>query len=359
MESFNDYILDIGQLHRNVNNIKSIIGCDVKFCAVVKADAYGVGMREVAEVICDHIDAFAVANIDEGIRLRSVSQDKKIIVLGVINLEQINACQYYFLSPTVSTVLEMEKLSRGVKNPLSVEFGLDTGMGRVGFSKKNEIFDAISLIKENSNLSISGVYSHLATKQNNVEFMIKQRCRFEQLLEPFDGMNITRHISNSSAAWYDDNFNYDMVRVGFGLYGMGEDYDGLKRAIEIVSRVVKINYVNAGDPVGYDCSFVAQRDSVIAVLPVGYYDGVSRRLSNRGRVLINGQTAQIVGRICMDMMMVDVTDINNVEVGSRVVIIGCDGDEEITIKEHADIVGTSEYEILSRFNNSRMNKIIK
>lgn len=356
--SFNKYIINTSNLVKNIEYIKSKLNPGVKVCAVVKADAYGVGIKNIIEILNKEVDAFAVANLEEGIELRTLTKINKIIVLGALNLHEIKQYEKYFLSPTVSSAFEMNKLSSDTKNPLSVEFGLNTGMNRIGFSEKSEIFEAISLLNKNKNLSISGVYSHLATKQNDVDFMMYQKLKFDHLLEPFKNKKITRHLSNSSATLNNKDFNYDMVRVGFSMYGMGDESEGLARVIEIKSQVVKINKVGVGDSVGYDRTFMANRDSLIAVIPIGYYDGVARGLSNKGRVLIDGKFAPIVGRVCMDMLMVDVTDILGVHIGDEVVVIGRSGVNEITIKEHAEIVGTSEYEILSRFNNSRMNIVL-
>lgn len=353
--SFNEYTINKTNLLANMSLIKSRLKPGVKLCAVVKADAYGVGARNVVEILKDEVDAFAVANLDEGIEVRGCVDRIKIIVLGAINLNQIKHYENNFLSPTVSAVCEMSKLSSEAKKPLTVEFGLNTGMNRIGFSKKSEIFDAISYLSKNKKIVVSGAYSHLATKQNNVGFMYEQKARFDELVCALAGLKVIRHISNSSATWNNQDFNYDMVRVGFSMYGMNNDFEGLRGVVEIVSHVVKINHVKAGESVGYDRTFYAKRDSAIAVLPLGYYDGLSRGLSNRGRVLINGKFAPIVGRVCMDMVMVDITNIANVEIGSRAVIVGKDGDNEISLKEHADILGTSEYEILARFNNKRMN----
>ena len=356
---FNDFIINSSNLKANIEILKTRLKPNVKVCAVVKANGYGVGIDEVVSILKGRVDAFAVANVEEGVRVRKIDKRAQIIVLGCADLEQIKMYEKYFLSPTVNTLLDARKLSSNVKKPLLVEFGLNSGMNRIGFSKKMEILESISVLNKNKKIRISGAYSHLATKQNNLEFIKKQKQKFEKLLTAFNNEEINRHIANSYASWNCPDLNYDMVRVGFFMYGMSDDYIGTHRVVEIKSRVVKLNIVKEGGAVGYDCTFKAKKDSIIAVLPIGYYDGVSRRLSNKGRVIINGEYAPIVGRICMDMMMVDVTNIKNVEVGTSVVIIGSMKEKEITIKEHADIVGTSEYEILSRFNNSRMNILVK
>lgn len=357
--SFTDYVINKENLLFNIKTIKSKLKPNTKFCAVIKADAYGIGAREISALINKEVDCFAVANLEEGVDLRSYGISKNVIVLGALNFDYLNVYCEKFLSPPVSTFSEISKLSRQLKNPLRVEFGLNSGMNRIGFSKKSEIYRAISLKNQNKFISIFGAFSHLATKENDVVFMYKQKAVFDSLLTPFKGMKIIRHLSNTNASLNHPDFNYDMVRVGFGLYGMAQDGSLCRPVVSIKSRVVLINYIAPGETVGYDRTFVAKRKSKIAVVPIGYYDGMSRELGNKGKVLINGQFAQIVGRVCMDMFMVDVTDVLNVEVGSVVTILGIDGKRSLTLTNYAKWSNASEYEILTRFNNERMNIIIK
>lgn len=357
--SFTDYIINRTKLLNNIKIIKSKLKPNTKFCAVVKADAYGVGAREISSLVRGEVDCFAVANLEEGVDLRAYGISENIIVLGALNFDYLSVYSEKFLSPPVSTVSEMSKLSRSLKSSLQVEFGLNSGMNRIGFSKKSEIHSAISLKNKNKNISIFGVFSHLATKENNVEFMYEQKRNFDCLLTPFKGMKIVRHLSNTNASLNHPDFNYDMVRVGFGMYGMVENGTSCSPVVEIKSRVVLINFVKSGESVGYDRTYIANKKSRIAVVPIGYYDGMSRELSNKGKVLINGKFAPVVGRVCMDMFMVDVTNIPNVEVGSVVTILGCDGGKVLTLTDYAKWCNTSEYEVLTRFNNERMNIIIK
>ena len=353
--SFTDYIINEKNLLGNIAVIKSKISSGVKLCAVLKANAYGVGSRVVAKLINGQVDCFAVATLGEGIELRSAGFNKAILVLGAVNLNQISMYEKYFLTPTVSTVYEMSKLSSDVKNPLRVEFGLNTGMCRIGFCEKSKIKQALGLKNQNKKISLWGVFSHLATKECDVNFMYEQKHKFDELLTIFKDEKVVRHVSNTNAALNHKDFNYDMVRTGFGLYGMGENDCGLNPVVSIYSRVVKINKISKGDSVGYDRTFIAGKDMRVAVVPIGYYDGISRMLSNVGCVVINGRRAKILGRICMDMFMVDITDIDCVNLGTKVEILG----DNIMLSDYAKWSGTSEYEALTRFNNSRMNIVIK
>lgn len=351
------YIINKNNLLYNLKYIKSKLKQGVKLCAVVKADAYGLGMEKVCGIIKDEVDHFAVANLNEGIRLRHCLKDANIMVLGPINF---NYLEYYcdnFLSPTVSTISDIRKLSRKLKKPIKVQFGLNTGMNRIGFLKKSDILMALDLKNKNENIEVNGVFSHFATKENDVDFMRCQKIKFDELLEFFSNEKIIRHISNSNATLNHKEFNYDMVRVGFSMYGMTNQ--NLKEVVSIETQIIHINHIKRGDSVGYDRIFVAEKNKKIAVIPIGYYDGFARGLSGRGKVLVNGEYAKVVGRVCMDMAMIDVTDIRNVRVGTKVVIIGKDRGRKITLTDHAKILKTSEYEVLARFNNSRMNVIIQ
>lgn len=356
--SFSDFIVDVGVLKNNIRRIKDGLTPKTKFCAVIKADAYGIGAKQIAGAINDSIDMFAVANLEEGIELRNSGVNKGIITLGSVNLEYINLYSEKFLTPPVSTVLEMSKLSSEIKQPISVNFALNTGMNRIGFSSKSEIFSALSLKNKNNKINIWGAFSHLATKENDIKFMYRQKRNFDDMITCFAGKKIVRHLSNTNASLYHQDFNYDMVRVGFGLWGMTDDMK-LSPVLSIISRVVHINYIGQNQSVGYDRTFISARPTKIAVVPLGYFDGINRRLSGLGRVIINGKSAKIVGRVCMDAFMVDVTEIENVEIGTRVTILGKDGDQIITITEYASIIGTSPYEVLTGFRYKRMNYITK
>lgn len=355
--SFSNYIINKENLISNVKFIKKQLNKNTKFCAVVKANAYGVGQNIVSKIISEYVDCFAVANLEEGVLLRESGETKNIISLGAINFDYLSVYSNKIIAPPVSTNQEMIKLSSEAKSPILVEFGLNTGMNRIGFSSLNEIDEAIAIKNKNSNICLWGAFSHLATKENDVGFMYSQKRKFDSLTKVFS-KNVVLHLSNTSASIYRKDFNYDMVRVGFGLYGANSFSGKLKSVVSIESKVVLIQDVDAGLSVGYDRTFFTNKKSKVAIIPLGYFDGINRRLSNTGFVLINGKYCPIVGRICMDAMMVDVTNLNQVQVGDKVTIIGTDGNKEITISDYAKWAGTSEYEIFSRLNTARMNVVI-
>lgn len=357
--SFTDYIIDKQNLKNNIKFIKSKLKQNTQFCAVVKANAYGAGLNNVIKIIDEDVDCYAVANLQEGIVLRNLGVKKQIITLSALNFEFVNEYCEKFLCPPVSSVLEMSKLSQVLKMPLQVEFALNTGMNRIGFKEKQEINTALNIQKQNKNICLWGVFSHLATKENDVDFMYKQKEKFDKLLFLFKDVNIVRHLSNTNAAINHNDFNYDMVRVGFGMYGMDGLVDGFLPVISVRSRIVKLTRLNNGESIGYDCTFVAKMNMQIAVVPIGYFDGVGRAVSNIGKVIVCGRLVPIVGRVCMDNIMIDVTNIPEVQIGSDVIILGKENGMEITLRDYAEWTCSSEYEVLARFNNSRMNIIVK
>lgn len=352
-----DYIINKNALINNVKKIRSVVGDGVKICAVVKADAYGVGAKDVAPIFNPYINCFAVANVMEGMRIRELKIDAPICVLGAWDESQIKSICFHKLTPSVGSISDAIKLSRGVKSGVNVQFSLNSGMNRFGFSKTSEILKAKDIILRNSKINIWGVYSHLATKENDVDFIYRQVKIFESFLACFSG-DVVRNIANTSATFCHADLHYQMVRCGYALYGMSKNDWGLLPAVEIKSRVASIQSVNSGESIGYDRTYKTTRQQKIGIVPLGYYDGVSRGLSNCGHVLINGKVAPIVGRVCMDSFMVDISNIENVSVGSVVTILGKDGYRNLSVDDYASLLYTSPYEILTGFRRDRLNTLI-
>lgn len=355
--SFNYYIFNCNNLVRNVNCLKGKLNKGVEFCAVVKADAYGVGLEKVAKCINGVVDLFAVANLEEGIRLRKAGIKNKILVLGCSNFDYISEFQKYKITPTINSIFDLNKLSRAAKSPIMVEFGLNTGMNRFGFNKKSDILAANTILKNNPQIKLCGVYSHLATKEEDRLFIEKQKEMFDSLCGAIECKNLKKHLSNSNGILNHSELNYDRVRSGFALYGMDDDSGELLPVVEILSQIVYVGKVKKGESIGYDRTFVATRLTRYGVVPLGYYDGINRRISNKGKVIINGRICPIIGRVCMDAMMVDLTDASDACIGSKVVVFGGDGNKQIRLKDHARWSGTSCYETFTRINRSRMREL--
>lgn len=359
MKSFNDFVVDKKVIRKNALNIKSMLGRNVKFCAVVKANAYGLGCETVCKAIYGIADFFAVANVSEGLQIRVFDKVTPIIVLGMADIDNIILCVNNNISISISNLQQLEKISDFCQeNQLSIKIHLqvNTGLNRFGFSTITHFNNALKIIEKSNYLKMEGVYSHFATKENDVFFMKKQFLRFNQFKKLVKLDNVIFHIANSYATINNEKYHLNMVRNGFLLYG-GRDDNGNKFPLKIKSRLINISKIKKGDSIGYDRTFVAQKAMTIGVVPLGYADGYDRRLSNKFYVLIGGEKCPVVGNTCMDCFMVDISHIN-AKMGDEVVILGKQKSQEITIFDFANTLETSPYEIMLKFNYKRMNYII-
>lgn len=356
--SYSRYILHPEAILHNIKLARSCLKPNTKIIAMVKADAYSVGVEVVASIIKNSVDAFAVANLEEGIKLRNLGILNEIFVMAPINLEFLSVYSYYNLAPTITSISELNKMSSETKMPIKVQIKVDSGLARFGISKISEFRRVLAKIKSNKKITLLGVFSHLATKQENTKFIYHQKRRFEKFVNEAKlmyGENLYYHLANSNAVFNHSGLGFNAVRMGFGLFGMDKNlHKKLRPFISIKSKIVSLKTINKNASVGYDRTFIANRKMKIAIVPLGYADGVDRRLSNKGFVLIDGCRANIVGRVSMDSFMVDVSDIKNVTVGSDVTIIGKEKREIITLQNIACLSDASPYEILVKFSNKRM-----
>ena len=332
-------------------------GC--KFMGLVKADAYGHGATIVAKFLEKiHCDYLAVAYIDEAKELRAAGIKMPILILGSTQPEFADELFDLDVAQTVGSLEDAEAYSKAAvahEKTLKIHIKLETGMGRLGFNVKNgdvsEVLKALSL----PNLEPEGIYTHFAVPDDleKYEYTKMQFKRFTDAIERIEGASgvhfAIRHCANSGAVVNYPEMYLDMVRPGVALYGMypGPDKGGLSLApaMELKSRIVAVNEHEAGDSISYGCTFTAERKMKIAVLPIGYADGLHRVLSNQIDVLIHGKRCRQIGRICMDMCMVDVTDVPDVKAGDVATIFGSDGDEFISANEVARKAGTISYEV--------------
>ena len=358
MENFNNYILDLNRLKNNYNQIKSYVGNNVKVCAMAKADAYGHGLKDVCKAI-KHADFFGVASVFEAKEIRCFNKHTSILIVGVLNLDYVLWCSKNNVSVGVSSLNELNeivKILNGEK--LLIHIKINTGLNRIGLTSVKEFKKMLKVINANKNIVLEGIFTHFATKLNDVEFIIKQHERFSDFIKLVDTKKVIVHCCNSFATLMFPKFHYGMVRCGFNLYGWQLDYKMLlKPVLTITSKIVFIHNVSKGETVGYDRTFKAEKNLKIGVLPIGYADGFDRRLSNNFSVLVNGRWAKVVGNICMDICMIDLTGIN-ASVGDEVVLMGRSGGCELTPYSYANALGTSPYEILLKFQHKRMNKIL-
>lgn len=362
--------LDRGALSRNVSALRALLPEDCALMAVVKADAYGHGAVFIArELHAFDVKSFCVASVTEGVELRTHGIRGEILVLGYTHPAQFGLLRRYHLTQTVIDSTYAALLD-GYGKPLTVQIALDTGMHRLG--EPCERIDEIQRIFQYRNLKISGVYSHLCADDTaspkDRTFTLLQAQRFQQtvsLLQAAGCACARVHLQASYGLLNYPELAGDVVRAGIALYGtLSTRADTARCAVplepvlSLKARVALIRDLRMGEAAGYGLLHVAERDSKIAVLSIGYADGLPRSLScGIGSVLIDGKRAPIIGCICMDQTLVDITDIPNVSSGDIAVLIGRSGDAEITACDLAEQAGTISNEILSRLGK-RLERIV-
>jgi alanine racemase len=360
----NDYYrveahINLDAICNNIDEVRRNINPNTKIMAVIKADGYGHGAVALATALKDKVDAYGIAIIEEGIELRRAGFDKPILILGFTPHQQYENLLKYDIMPTVfqydmAKCLSDTAVSLGKQAKIHIK--VDTGMSRIGFKDTEESIQLIKEISKLPNIIIDGLFTHFAcadeADKTSARKQLSRYLTFADKLEK-EGIHIpVKHVSNSASIIDLPEANLDMVRSGISTYGMypsnevNKEKLMLQPALTLISNVVFVKDVEAGTGISYNSTYVTKQDSVIATIPVGYGDGYSRRLSSVGRVLIHGKSAPIVGRVCMDQFMVDVTDIPDVKEGDKVTLIGQDGDESISIEEVADLAGSFNYELV-------------
>lgn len=349
--------INLQRLEHNHKIISSFLGKDTKLLAVIKANAYGHGSFEVATRLekCG-VDFFGVATIEEGIYLRQKGIKSKILVLG--SVYPFSSFKYiidYNLTPTISSFQLAKKLSSYCKKNkifIDIHLKVDTGMSRIGMNirfAKNTIIK----ISELSNLNIEGVFTHIA-KNDSKEFTDKQIKLFRKLKQDLIKENLTNikyfHCANTRTTLENPEAHFDMVRVGLGLYGLF-NLKELKPVMELKTKIVFLKTVKKNTPISYDGTFITPKKMVVATIPIGYADGFSRALSNHAVAIVKGQKVKQIGRICMDMCMLDVSEIEDVKIGDDVILIGKSGQNIITADDLAQKCETINYEIVSAFTS--------
>lgn len=353
--------IDCDKIEHNLRLVRSRVGGDVKIMGVVKADAYGHGAAAVSKSLLHAgADCLAVASLEEAVELRDAGIDADILILGytqpswaaeVVEGGFIQTVYHLGLARALSDQARRQgKTAR-------IHIKIDTGMSRIGIEPER----SLPLIRELAamdGLSLDGLYTHLscADDEGGEEYSRIQLDRFDTLIADLKSRGIeppALHAANSAASLRWDRSHYGMVRPGIILYGlapsdaMKEQMAVFKPVMSIKSTIVEIKTVPENTKISYSGTFVTRRPTRVATLPAGYADGFSRRLSNRGRVLIDGCEAPIIGNVCMDFMMVDVTDIPAVGIENEAVLVGRQGGLEITMDEIAAILGTINYEVAS------------
>lgn len=352
--------IDLDALAENLGVIRRQVGPEVRIMAAVKADAYGHGaVRCSRRLEAEGVDWFGVALPEEGIELRTSGITKPILCLEGFWSGQENACLQRELTPVVYRVDMIEALDRAARDRsmvADVHVKIDTGMGRLGV-RGDDLAQFCEALSSFPNIRVDGLMTHLAAadEPEHQAFTKTQLERFELAVKLFRARGFSPnhiHAANSAAAFAYPVARGNMARPGATLYGFSRDVlppdfatPPLRLVMSLRSRIMLLKTVGSGEKLGYGCSFETSRESLIATIPIGYDDGYPRALSNRGRVIISEKFAPVVGRVSMDLILVDVTDVSGVSLNDRVTLLGRDGDVSITAEEIAKTAGTISYEI--------------
>lgn len=353
--------IDLDAIAYNMEQMKKNIDPCTKIMAVIKADGYGHGAVQIAEMLepIEYIWGFAVATLDEAIILRTEGIQKPILVLGCVFPDQYMEMLKHDIRMNVYTEEMAESISQmaareGMTAYMHIK--LDTGMGRLGFDISADSVSAIQRISEFKNVCMEGIFTHFAkADEADKSFTKKQISDFCWMVERLKEKNVSfqyEHCSNSAAIIDVKDANFDLVRAGIATYGLYPSEEvvasnvKLKPALALKSHVAFVKEIEVGTPISYGGTFVSKEKMTVATIPVGYADGYPRNLSNVGYVLIRGKKAPIIGRVCMDQFMVDVTHIDGVSFGDRVTLIGKDGNETITVEDLALLSGRFNYEFI-------------
>jgi alanine racemase len=358
-------------LRNNVGEFRRRIGPDAKLGAVVKANAYGHGIDEVAPVVRDAgADWLCVNNLEEGIRLREAGHELPVLVMGYVPLERLEQVVIRRLRPVLYNRESVEKLDRLVHRndwTVPVHVKVETGTNRQGIEEK-DLPALVDRIRGSDGLELEGVTTHFANIEDTTDhsFARTQIANYQRVVETItrhNGRKPMLHAACSAATLLFTETHLDLVRVGISLYGLwpsretyvsyrelGKPSMDLQPVMTWKTRIAQLKTVPEGGFVGYGCTYRATRPTRIAVLPVGYSEGYDRGLSNIAHVLINGRRAPVRGRVCMNMTMVDVTDIPAVSLEDEVVLLGAQDDERVSAEQLAAWCGTISYEIVSRIH---------
>ena len=352
-------VISLDAVEANFREMRKNIAEDTKMIAVIKADAYGHGAVQIARLVhdYDYIWGFAAATAEEAIHLRQAGISKPILILGIVFDEYYPELVQHEIRPAVCEYEEAKKLSEEAvrqKKTVHIHLALDTGMTRIGFADVPENVEVIKKIAELPNLEIEGLFTHFARAdeydRSPAMVQLDRYLKFEKLLEDAGVKIPFRHCSNSAGIIRIPEANLSIVRAGITIYGIypseevERDIVKMSPVMELKSHVTYVKDVAPGTAISYGGTFVADKKLRVATIPVGYADGYPRQLSNKGWVLIRGQKAPILGRVCMDQFMVDVTEIPEVKKGDEVTLMGRDGDEFIGIEELGDLCGRFSYE---------------
>lgn len=353
--------VSLDAIYRNTQTFKSNLQASCRLMAVVKANGYGHGAVEVAQTALEAgADYLAVAFLDEALQLRNAGINASILILGYTPTAAVEIAIRNHVTLTVYShdVLDaiVESAER-LQTEAQVHIKVDTGMSRIGVTNGDDFLSLVKKAISSKFVMLEGMFTHLADADNDDPTYTRMQFeRFQSFMELLDEQQLQvpiKHCCNTAATIQFPEMHLDMVRVGIGLYGLYpsvnvvRDEFPLQQAMQLKTRVSAVKSVPKGQPVSYGCTFQPQRKSVTATIPIGYADGLSRLLSNRGSALIHGIRVPIVGRVCMDQTILDVTEVEDVQVGDEVILFGsAEVGSFISIDELAALMGTINYEVV-------------
>jgi alanine racemase len=361
--------VNLDAIAQNVKNIKKLIGEKKELMAVVKGNAYGHDILEVSPVVLENgATRLAVARLEEAIFLRKAGITVPILVLGLTLKEQAEFLVSYDITPAVCEFEMIEKLSESavqMNKMTKIHLKVDTGMGRIGIFPY-DVLRFIKRIKALKNVEIEGIFTHFSVADEKDKFYTEEQFRkFIEILTILEkeGIKIPiKHVGNSATLLDLPHMWLDMVRPGIAIYGLYPSKE-VKKTINLIpaqqfkTKIVFIKELPPGESISYGRTYITKRRMRVASLPVGYADGYNRLLSNQGEVLVRGQRVTIIGRVCMDHCMIDVTNLTQVEIGDEVVLWGSQGEEMITVEEIAQKIRTINYEIVHMPDKKRVTKL--
>lgn len=351
--------VDLEAIRHNIREARKNVKPGTKVMAIIKADAYGHGAIKVAKALRNLVDAYGVAIIEEAIELRQAGLEKMILILGYTGEERYEELVQYNISQTVYEYAMAKKLSdiaMKMGKKARVHIKVDTGMGRIGFAPTQESAKEVKKISELPGIEIEGCFTHFArADETTIEPAREPFSKYMQFVDMLESKGIQipiKHVCNSASIIGFSEANLDMVRSGITTYGIYPSHEVskekmiLKPAMELKCHISYVKEVPENTPISYGGTYVTKRPTRVATVPLGYADGMKRDLSNKFSVLVHGEYAPILGRVCMDQFMIDVTDIKDVNEGDIVTIFGKDGDKVISVDEIAERAHSFSYEFL-------------
>lgn len=362
--------IDKKSLQSNIKQFRELVGNDIKLMSVVKANAYGHGLIEVAKIaVHSGADWLGIDSVEEGIALRKAGIKTPILILGYTLVSRLEDVVKYDLRQTVynqKTIQELGTQAKKQNKKVNVHLKVETGTSRQGLDKE-KLLELTKLIGKYPQVEIEGMHTHYANIEDTTDhsYAQKQLQRFKKAVRLLEENNIqvpVKHTACSAAIILFPKTYFDLVRLGISMYGLWSSKEtfisareknrkiNLKPALSWKTKIAQVKKIPTGTPVGYGLSERVSSKSKIAILPVGYWDGYDRKLSGVGNVLINGKRCKVLGRICMNMTMIDISHLKNINSEDEVVLLGRQGKEKITVEELAQKIGTINYEVVTRIN---------